>query len=476
MSAPRSDGIDGIDDIGGLRSSLARNARRWRLFDAGREAVALPATGVTGSPGVTAALFAVTALYIGLEVAWSLELLGVIASPDSTRDTVDSMVTHGRMLAAFGLVWALLRSFVFRPKSRLDGAANAALFAGLAVVVFVGIGAGFDRVIDRLTPAASMQAFELAAHRMWAQRGDLEPARQARVQQAAHDPISSAAWALWLRDEQVAADAHAEYAQRRDGALDDAISAALRRYPELVAARNARGTELAAFEAQYKTYTETSRRIEGLLFGRAAAIEAFANATCRMLPNGSASRADFARELSKSCVAQWREAGEAYLKSGAGAADPVVFDSHGLEVRFSEVSNLSESELARFIRDRVQGVIDEQLPTVETIRSSARGRDAIAAVVLPPLSLTLSALGLIANLGALAAIALGVRRHQGLVVMGVLVAALIAIPASEPAGMGRAWSAFAAEHPATAYVTSRTVTVERFVLETFAHPRNQPQP
>ncbi len=418
----------------------------------------------------TLALVGVTLAYLTCEVLWNIQLLQTMAKAGATRTEVEAMVSHGRWLAAFGLVWALLRSALFSRTSGVDGVVNWVLFGSSLVVAYASIGTLYSHAIDSLSPATSMQAFELAAHRNWALKADLEPGRQSRVAAAIHDAPAVTLWVLYVEDARIADDAHVEYMIRRNTLSQDSVGAALARYPEIVDAHKklASGdSRMQEFEQRYQDYVAKSRRVEGATFAwvKRDAIKQFADATCGMLPNANASKADFARELTKSCVNEWRQAGQAYLDNALGAnSDPVVYDSEGIHAHLSEVINLDQDQFTAFIRNKASGLVDEQLPTVNTVKANVRAHDIIASVIVPPMSMMLSMLGIVANLGGALALVVGLQRFQGIAAGAALVAAAVFFPASSPKGMPQAWAAFSGDHPVMSFVAGKAVSAERLLL------------
>lgn len=456
-----------------IRASLARGARFFRL-----RADAVDATGRESNLRrlavltklSTLALVGVTLAYLACEVLWNIQLLQTMAKASATRTEVEAMVSHGRWLAAFGLVWALLRSALFSRKSGVDGVVNWVLFGSSLVLAYASIGTLYSHAIDSLSPATSIQAFELAAHRNWALKDDLEPGRQSRVAAAIHDAPAVALWGLYVEDAYIADDAHIEYMNRRNSLSQDSVGAALTRYPDIVEARKrlASGdSRLQEFEERYQDYVAKSRKVDGATFAwvKRDAIKQFADATCGMLPNANATKADFARELTKSCVNGWRQAGKAYLDNAlTGNSDPVVYDNQGISVHLSEVVNLDQGQFTTFIRNKVAGLVDEQLPTVETVKANARAHDVIASVIVPPMSMTLSMLGIVANLGGALALFVGLKRIQGIAAVAALVAAAVFIPSSSPKGMSQAWAAFSGNHAVLSFAAGKVIWAERFLL------------
>ena len=133
-------------------------------------------------------------------------------------------------------------------------------------------------------------------------------------------------------------------------------------------------------------------------------------------------------------------------------------------MHLSEVINLDQAEFTAFIRDRASGLVDEQLPTVETVKANVRGHDVIASVIVPPMSMMLSMLGIVANLGGALALMAGLKRFQGLAAGAALALAATFIPASSPNGMPQAWSTFASHHPVVSFAAGKVVSAERLLL------------
>lgn len=464
-----------LGDTAELRKGLARGARWFRLR-ADSETTKTSAQSRTHlnliSRASTLTLVGITLAYLAAEVLWNIQLMETIARAGASRIEVETMVNHGRWLAAFGLVWALLRSILFSRKSGLDGVVNWVLFVSAIVVAYASIGGLYSRAIDSLSPATSIHAFELAAHRNWALKDDLEPTRQARVDAATKDAPAVALWALNMGDPAIVADADAEYQSRRQGLSSDSVSAALAKYPEIEAARKklaAAGSvgALAEFEKGYAEYIAKSRKVDAIRFAstKREGIKMFADGTCGMLPNANATKADFAREMTKSCILNYRKGGEAYLANElAVSADPVVYDNQGIKIHFSQVKDLNESQFTTFVRDRASGLVNEQLPTEETVKSNPKAHDVISSIIVPPISMLLSMIGIVANLGGALAMVVGLKRFQGIASMLALVLAAALIPAGAPAGMAQAWKTFSTEHSVLSFAAGKVISAERTLI------------
>ena len=458
-----------------VRSSLARGAFLHRIRGSATDATAPQSAGrrLGLSNFENGALLAVTLGYLLAETLWNVSLMETLSRAGASRAEVEAMVSHGRWLAAFGLVWALLRSSLFSLKNGFDGMLNWLLFVSAIVVAYASVGGLYGKAINGLSPSTSMEVFELAAHRMWALKHDLAPARQAHVADATKDAPAVALWPVFLMDSSVASDARTEYESRRNSMSQDSVAAALARYPEIQAARQKLAgapNSLAKFDQAYAKYIAGSQKIYALPFDgmKRKGIERFADETCGMLPNAAATKEQFAHEMTKSCLNEYSSGGAAYLAyvaNGAAGADPVVYSNSGIVVHFSDVKDLSEVDFARYVRNKASTLIGEQLPTEETVKSNDKAHDVIASVIVPPMSMLLSMLGIIANAGGALALVLGQQKHQGIAAVLALVAAALFIPPGHPAGMSTAWPAFEASHPVLSFVAGKVVTAERALVK-----------
>lgn len=131
-------------------------------------------TGLVGfgkSPYFAYLLLAVTALLVFLEFKYNIALLNSISDPATSPAQADDLSNKGKLLAAFGLTWALFKGLLTKAKNFLIG------IFGLAMMTFAGFWALdtlYDRVIDNLKPEVKVMGFNLLSYRQDLLKGELE--------------------------------------------------------------------------------------------------------------------------------------------------------------------------------------------------------------------------------------------------------------------------------------------------------------
>lgn len=116
-------------------------------------------------------LLAVTALLVWLEVQYNVSLLNSISDPATTPEQADDLSSRGKLLAAFGLTWALFRGLLFKGRSLVWGVIGLGLLTGAG---YWALDTVYARVIDNLKPEVKVMGFNLLSYRRDLLTGELE--------------------------------------------------------------------------------------------------------------------------------------------------------------------------------------------------------------------------------------------------------------------------------------------------------------
>lgn len=126
----------------------------------------------------------VMALLVYFEYRYNIDLLNNISDPETTPDMADALSQRGKMLAAFGITWALFRNLVFRIRN---------VFAGISCLFLLTLGGYwaldtvYNRVIDGLKPEVKVMGFNLLIYRQRLLTGEMEDSDIPKVEE---DPVT----------------------------------------------------------------------------------------------------------------------------------------------------------------------------------------------------------------------------------------------------------------------------------------------
>lgn len=126
----------------------------------------------------------VMALLVFFEYRYNVDLLNNISDPETTPDMADTLSQRGKMLAAFGITWALFRNLVFRIRN---------VFAGLLCLFLLTLGGYwtldtvYNKVIDGLKPEVKVMGFNLLIYRQRLLTGEMEDSDIPKVEE---DPVN----------------------------------------------------------------------------------------------------------------------------------------------------------------------------------------------------------------------------------------------------------------------------------------------
>lgn len=122
----------------------------------------LDAWGLARSKAFTAVVLAITAILVLMEAKYNVDLLSTISDPSASREMVGDLSQRGKLLAAFGITWAVARGLLatIRPF-----ALSLAVFLGLASGAYFGLDAIYTHAIASLKPEVKVKGFALFSYR-----------------------------------------------------------------------------------------------------------------------------------------------------------------------------------------------------------------------------------------------------------------------------------------------------------------------
>ena len=107
-------------------------------------------------------IIVVTILYLLAEITYNHALLGLFIDANTTQETVDTLSTVGKALAAFGLCWAFLRPWLSQESEPIK---RFAIFAGATVITFLTISAIYSAIIRNLSDEIKADAYRINFYR-----------------------------------------------------------------------------------------------------------------------------------------------------------------------------------------------------------------------------------------------------------------------------------------------------------------------
>jgi len=116
-------------------------------------------------------LLVVTSLLVFLEIKYNISLLDSISDPATTPEQAEDLSNRGKLLAAFGLTWALFRGLLFKGGRLLWGVVGLGL---LTAVGYWALDTVYSKAIDSLNPEVKVMGFNLLSYRRDLLAGELE--------------------------------------------------------------------------------------------------------------------------------------------------------------------------------------------------------------------------------------------------------------------------------------------------------------
>lgn len=122
----------------------------------------LDAWGLARSKAFTAVVLVVTAVLVLLEAKYNIDLLATISDPSASREVVGDLTQRGKLLAAFGITWAVARALLTRIR---PFALGLCVFLGLSFGTYLGLDALYTHAIASLKPEVKVNGFALFSYR-----------------------------------------------------------------------------------------------------------------------------------------------------------------------------------------------------------------------------------------------------------------------------------------------------------------------
>ncbi len=415
---------------------------------------------------VRLAVVVASLLYIAIEWRWNMKLVGAVFGGELSAQEMQDLVNEGRLLAAFGLVWAFARGFVSKVATASSLVISGLVLSLAVVVAHKAIDRGYEALVDAIPSDAANKLYKASVYRSLAYTDGGE------VDASLRDPVTAVLWPLRLLDPKGVQQIDFELVEKAGESAEAAAQAADALWPKLeqkLALLSRRDEILAGFDSQYKQYIESSKKIGYLPF-RDKRLEDFRMLT-GLQPNPKATKEEFASALLSSHILNMRQLGEAYLAGMSSAGDAVVYSAPGLEVKLSDLEGVQTKE--QFTE--LIGALAKQGATKKLASANAQTdeqtRAAVAAAVLPPVAMALSALAIVLNIGGLAgtmaSLLPGIRALPSLVWPMAAFCLAVLVPKEHPLpGLKSSLEVLATQVPLASAVIERIAALEGELLRT----------
>lgn len=402
--------------------------------------------------------FTLSCVYLFLELRWNAQLLRALGGSASPEE-VTSVINAGKLLTSFGIAWGITRSLV------AGGAIpfrRAALVVSLAtLVVWSALDATYKLLPGWVPRERAVQSFELMALHQGLRKGEVA---QPELSAAANDPLATAFWGVLLFDKEAekGADKEAEkgaevafagsrrslekQVQRDAVTVYRATQAEVRKKLNGATPERVRGE----FQRAYQRYKQASNEIsETKFFFARQGAEKRMRDQFGLSPSTLATEEMFAKQAAGSHHGELRNLARAWLALNGHSPqlrhDRVLAEKQGVRITVGDVLSRTEPQFVLLVKERFGEAADDLFPSESTVRESSKISAVVAAVILAPVSMTLSAIGILANLGVLLALSVQLA-HKARPVQLLAAACPVVVvcagfalaPAHTPPGFGKA--------------------------------------
>lgn len=373
--------------------------RAVHIFRAKDDAVDMGVKGEKtsiGSLGVTLILLVITVAYVLFEASWNASFAATMYEGTANRDEINALVQEGRWLAAFGLAWALVKGIFMRESTTSAGfVVSVALVVGSTMLAYVGISRGYESAIDAIPEDKAALLYKASAHRAMVMSGVVEDS-------ATQDPLAVTLWALKVLDQDLLKTIDDGFEAQTEETKTKLIDQVVQEWPK-IQSQLAQAASLPVmtklFDEGYATYLQKSRMTLSHVKGWQQKREQEFVRLTGMKPNAKATKEQFAQQLLTSHLENYRALGRMYLQTKGGAGDMIVYQAGDMTVMLSEVTGIkTQEDLVGLVEQKFKDRVALALSAPELLKK-AGARDAIAAAILPPVALLLSALAVLLNLG-----------------------------------------------------------------------------
>lgn len=118
--------------------------------------------GLARSKAFIVIVLVVTVILVLLEVRYNIDLLSTISDPSASKAQVSDLSQRGKLLAAFGITWAVARALLTSIRPFLLG---LTLFVFLSVGTYHGLDYIYTKAISSLKPEIKVKGFGLFSYR-----------------------------------------------------------------------------------------------------------------------------------------------------------------------------------------------------------------------------------------------------------------------------------------------------------------------
>lgn len=373
---------------------------------------ALDLWGATRGRAFTVFALLLTAGFVWLEARYNIDLLNTLSDPNSTSDAAEELSQRGKLLASFGITWAVARALVTKLRPAVLG---LALFLACATALYFGLDYGYARVIAGLKPEVKIEGFNLFSYRRDLLTGRLsDPDIPLPREHPVEGKILMGSFPIVLLDDRFMLPARDIVERKASDAAKRVLAKAAENWPSYF-------ERMHELDAGYREFINGSRKaIQYRAFG---GIDRFRSQSGGLEPNAHLTRSQFVEMLRSSehpkgralRKAEEREVGKRPDGSTVYARDiPYFMDRTGY---------------LRWFESQAEQVKAAALPTAATVEQFRGIQDINSAVFLPPMAVITSLTSAVTNLIAL-----------GLMLLSI---GLSALPQQEAAKLGRFLGRFA---------------------------------
>jgi hypothetical protein len=178
---------------------------------------------------MTPIMLLVMAILVFCEYRYNLDLLNSIADPETRPDVAETLSQRGKLLASFGIVWALFRNPAFKFRNVLAG---LFFLAALTSGAYFALDTLYAKAIDSLPPNIKVMGYNLLLYRHDLLSGDLEDPDIPNVKEEPVDgKIFMGAFPMVLLDERFMVPAQAYVIRRADLKVEESLRLAEEKWP-----------------------------------------------------------------------------------------------------------------------------------------------------------------------------------------------------------------------------------------------------
>jgi hypothetical protein len=203
---------------------------------------------------MTPVMLLVMALLVFCEYRYNLDLLNSISDPETRPEVAEALSQRGKLLAAFGITWALFRNLAFGFRNVFAG---FLFLASLTFGAYVALDTLYEKVIDRLPPNIKVMGYNLLLYRHDLLTGDLEDPDIPNVKEEPVDgKIFMGAFPMVLLDERFMVPAQAYVIRRADLKVEESLHLAEEKWPQYE-------KSMGEIQAGYEKYIAWSKKAAG---------------------------------------------------------------------------------------------------------------------------------------------------------------------------------------------------------------------